>query len=240
MPFGSTLARITESSHTIIDTMVASAFFNALQDKEQSVSRDFITQDRPYLKMYVTATRRVIARMREALLTGAAVLFDASDIEKLELVATHVDDYERSLAGADNTVFACTAPSNPAIIVYMRHLDETTRNNSLEEAIACLTPCMYIYHHHLGPLLQQLECAIDNPDQMLIESFYDQGFIDDANILEELLDKITSWSEAQQVLEEKVCHIFLRSCECECAFFASLKEHDLSMSHDPLFMTSLV
>lgn len=240
MPFGPALTRITESSHAIIDAMVNTAFFNALQDKEQSVSRDFISQDRPYLKMYVTATRRVIVRMRDALLTDTSVLFDESDIEKLELVATHVDDYERSLAGADNTVFSCTAPSNPAIIAYMQHLDETTREKSLEEAIACLTPCMYIYHRHLGPLLQSLQCSIDNPDQMLIESFYDQGFIDDANILEALLDKMTCWPEPQHALEENVRHTFLHSCGCERAFFVSLKEPDLVVTHDQSFMTCLV
>lgn len=218
MPLHKTLVEIFQLSQSKIGQIGRTPAYTSLVAGQwtPSIRRAFYQQDRPYLNGYANAMRIVSGRMSHY---SYVKQYDR-DALLLKNMANRIDKYEKKL-GAIGTQFNPPVRGCIEIMNYMAHLQRTVRHDSLVEAVACLTPCMYIYHRCLGKEMQESKCALNNPDGSLIETFYGPHFIEDALTLELMLNRFIIEYE-KTISKEKVQSAFLTSVDCEHQFFKYL------------------
>ena len=209
-----------QESESVFVGMEQSAFYTTLVagTLSSSVRQSFIEQDQRYLRKYTEAVREVATRL------SSTAYYNYYEKESLHLTqfALRLDAYVEFLQ-TTGTLFQPRIVVSGVIVDYTRHLYVTTKHGSIEAALACLTPCLYIYHRRLGEKMKALGCAADHPDRTLLESFIDPEFVSDALALETMLNAATTPMEStsdDRAAEVKTA--FSRSAAFELAFFEYL------------------
>ena len=205
---------ILQASEVVFVGMEQSTFYTTLLagTLSSSARQLFIEQDLCYLRKYTEAVREVAKRL-------------STPQESLHLThfAVRVEEYVTFLEKTTGRLFQPRIVVSPVIADYTRHLDVTTKHGSIEAALACLTPCLYIYHRRLGEKIKALGCLEGHPDRTLLESFTDSEFVSDAIALETMLNAATTRMESMS--DDRAAEVktaFLCSAEFELAFFESL------------------
>lgn len=105
----------------------------------------------------------------------------------------------------------------PVIKQYTEHLLYSAEHVTIEEAVASLLPCFWIYCE-LGKQMDILQCGMEHPYRDWIATYSDEEFITTTNSIIHTLEKLTSTISCPE-LQEKIIDSFAKSAEYELMFF---------------------
>ena len=209
---------ILQASEAVFVGIEQSTFYTTLVagTLSSNARQLFIEQDLCYLRKYTEAVREVAKRLS----TPAYSNYYQKESLHLTQFALRVEAYVTLLQKTTGTLFQPRIVVSAVIADYTRHLYVTTKHGSIEAALACLTPCLYIYHRRLGETIKALGCLADHPDRTLLESFIDPEFFSDALAVETMLNAATTPMEStSDDRGAEVKTAFSRSAAFELAFF---------------------
>lgn len=110
----------------------------------------------------------------------------------------------------------------PVIEQYTAHLLHNAELATIQEAVACLIPCFWIYSE-LGKQMDISKCCPNNPYKKWIATYSDEEFISKTTSVIHTLDELTNTICCPE-LEEKIICAFYKSAEFELGFFDASME----------------
>lgn len=128
----------------------------------------------------------------------------------------------------------------PSIVHYTEHLLQTTKTASVEEAVACLLPCFWIYSE-LGKQMDISSCSEKHPYRKWIATYSDEEFISKTEAIILTLEKLVHTVNCP-VHQEKIIESFEKSVTFELMFFDETmadQRETLSISEDYQLVTCI-
>ena len=105
----------------------------------------------------------------------------------------------------------------PSIVNYTEHLLQTTKAASVEEAVACVLPCFWIYSE-LGKQMDISNCSGNHPYRKWIATYSDEEFVSKTAEIILTLNKLSHSVSCPEHLE-KIIESFEQSVKFELMFF---------------------
>lgn len=180
--------------------------------------RFFLQQDALYLADFAKALRITAARFNDAHYTRQfnKLAFDALDTQR----KLHFNYLSRR--GTEHFFQPRLFSVNkiPAVTHYTDHLFHTVQQGSLEEAVACLAPCYWIYND-LGRTMAQSQANPDHPYHTWIASYSSPEFTRSTQFMIQTVETLDKAVKCPRRREQMIA-AFVRSSECEVGFWDSV------------------
>ncbi|MEH0157227.1 thiaminase II [Limibacter armeniacum] len=168
----------------------------------------YVNQDAHYLAEYGRALSIMAAKSPDTKLVLDFIKFAEGAIVTEQLLhGSYFEQFDFELSGS----------KSPTCLNYTNFLLATCSLKSLEEGMAALLPCFWIYRevglHILG------NTAKDNPFQAWIDTYSGEEFADAVEKAIAITDKLAE--EASPTLRAKMKEAFTMSCKMEYLFWES-------------------
>jgi len=164
--------------------------------------RTFIAQDAFFLRAFQKAYALALARSDDAETIAVFCELIGGISEEIKLHSTYAAELGIDL---ENVI------PNPACRAYTDFLLRTAWHASLAETVAAMTPCMRLYAHLGGELVQRY--GEQHPYRLWIETYGGKEFSQLAGRLEALLDRVGAETRA-------VRDRYRTALQCELEFFS--------------------
>lgn len=105
----------------------------------------------------------------------------------------------------------------PVIEQYTAHLLYNAEQATIQEGVACLIPCFWIYSE-LGKQMDISKCSPNHPYKKWIATYSDEEFISKTKSVIQTLDEVTDTIYCPEHQEKIIC-AFYKSAEFELGFF---------------------
>ena len=172
----------------------------------------YLLQDRYYLKEYSRALAITAARLdsNEHIKTFLQFALEASDDEQA-LHTSYLCQYTTIIADLN-----VTEPS-PSCFMYTNYLLQTAATKPVEQAIAALLPCFYVYQEVAKYMQKQTIHDFNHPYANWITLYASDDFQRSTTAAFAVLDALTKYSH--DLVDIKKC--FIKSTQLEWLFWES-------------------
>lgn len=201
--------QVWERSSRIFNEITAQPFIRELADGslDNEKFNRYLAQDEVYIGNYGRQMFQLADRMENAEEKEMFRLFAQSGIDSEK--AMH--ELLISRFGVDTEVKA-----SPVTATYNAHTQHAVDCGSVEEALAAMLPCMWIYNR-VGLHILSIAKLEGNPYREWIEEYGNEEFTQGVNAVVELADR---WAEkAGKAVQERMSDAYLEAALYEYAFW---------------------
>ena len=192
----------------------------------QKAFRFYVEQDELYLRDFGFVLKKTANRFTNLHYKEQFTQFSENTIETERKLLKKYLGPPLSFFNSDKT-----RQKIPVISAYTEHLSQTAQNASLEEAVASLIPCFWIYNE-LGKQMNS-DCSPNNPYRAWIASYSSNQFSSSTQTIIEISNELNGVISCP-LQQEKINQAFLKSAEFELQFFDAINEKSLAVMRNGL------